>query len=99
MPSLQSQEKWHQARIITISDVRIKERLVEINSNYGKVLKNKSKTTPAAEEERKKYLVEIEKTFDIKDPNARLAIINDLERTFEAQQEDLAFFDDYLGNY
>ena len=26
-------KKWHQAGIITVSDVRIKERLVEINSN------------------------------------------------------------------
>ena len=63
--------KWNEAGIITVSDVRIKEKLTQINIDYGKILKNKSKVSDAAEEERRQYKENIEKTFDIKDPNAR----------------------------
>ena len=34
----------------------------------------------------------------MKDPNARQVIVNDLQREDDAREEDLAFFDDYLGN-
>lgn len=92
-------KNWVKAGIVTVSDRRVQERLLQINQEYTKISKNKSKTTPAAESERKAYSESIAKTFDIKDPNARQAILDDAQRTDEAKEEDLAFFDDYLGMY
>lgn len=91
-------KKWKEAGIVTVSDARIREKLVDINDDYNKVMKSKSKTTPGAEAERAKYQVDIAKTFDISDPNARQAILDDFERSDEAKIEDLAFLDDYLGD-
>lgn len=36
-------------------------------------------------------------TWDITDPNARLAILNDENRSDQAKQEDLVFFNDFVG--
>jgi hypothetical protein len=89
---------WMEAGIITVSDYWIKEWLEEIQEKYNKMFCHRNKESVAVQEERDTYVMAIKKTFDIKDPNAHLAIINDTNRSMKAKEEDLAFYDDYLGN-
>ena len=46
---------------------------------------------------KEKFIEKIKSTWDITDPNAKNAIINDPNRSQKAKEEDLAFFDDYFG--
>ena len=46
---------------------------------------------------REKFQSELKSTWKIADPNAREAILNDPNRSEQAKEEDLAFFDDYFG--
>ena len=88
--------KWLQAGILTVSDVRIKERLTEEQDEYNKMYRHRNRMTPAAREQRTKFEVEIKKTFNVMEEDARQVIQNDLSRSEQAKEEDLAFFDDYL---
>ena len=89
--------RWDQAGILTVVDTRIVEKLVKIQKEYNTVFDRRNRQSLAAETEREIYLASIEETFDIKDPNARIAILNNKNRSDKDREEDLAFFDDYLG--
>ena len=56
--------------------------------------KNRNK---GRKEKEDKYTSKIQNTFDIKDPNARNVIENDPVRSETARKQDLAFYDDFLG--
>jgi hypothetical protein len=96
--SFQVKDNWVLAGIFTVSDVRIRERLVELSGAYNKQFRNRNIMTLKLVETRKAYLAQIKKTFDVKDPNARQAILDDRNRSENAKTEDLGFFNDFLGN-
>ena len=96
--ALKEKIKWLQAGIVTVADKRIRKKIEELQLSYNKVFKNRNRETPAAKAEREVFVRAIEQTFDIKDANARQLIQMDPHRTKEAVAEDLAFYDDYLGN-
>ena len=61
------------------------------------VFRHRNRDTVAMKLSRQQYEEEIKKTFDIAHPEARNAIVNDLNRSEKAKEEDLAFFDDFFG--
>ena len=89
---------FRKAGIITISDRSIQQRIVSLNQEYQNICQNKKKETPGWVTKREKYLDGIQKTWNIADPNARTAILNDVNRSEQAKTEDLAFFDDNFGS-
>ena len=88
---------YRQAGIITISDSSIQKRIVTLNDEYSKIFMKRNVETAQAKAKREQFLIDIKKTFNITDPNARIAIQNDPVRSERAIQEDLAFFDDNFG--
>ena len=88
---------WQMAGIMTVSDFSIKEKFVKVAEGLRATYKHLGTNTPAARDARDKYLVKISKTFNIKDANARAAILSDPNRDKRAKKEDISFFDDYLG--
>ena len=88
---------WIQAGLSTVTDSRIIEKLINIQEKYNDILRHIKRKTTKEEDNRNEFLENIEKTFDISDPNCRLAIVNDKNRTEQAIEDDLKFFDDYIG--
>ena len=89
---------YQMAGITMMGDFSIKERIVKAREEQKAVCKHLNKKTVTATSEREKYLKKIEGTFDIKDANARAIIIADTNREEKDKEEDLAFFDDFLGS-
>ena len=88
---------WYKAGILTLSDTTIKRKLEELNSQYGMMCKHRNRKSKGEEQKREAFVIQIKKTWDIKHQNSRSLIENDPNRSASAKQEDLMFFDDYLG--
>ena len=88
---------WIQAGLYTVTDSRIIEKLIKIQEKYNEIIRHLKRKTKKEEDNRNEFLEIIEKTFDISDPNCRLAIVNDKNRSEQAKEDDLKFFDDYIG--
>ena len=88
---------WFKAGILTLSDTTIKRKLEELNSQYSMIFKHRHRKFKGEEQKREAYVIQIKKTWDIKHQNSRSLIENDPNRSASAKQEDLLFFDDYLG--
>ena len=85
---------YFKAGILTASDSLIKKKLLALWEEYCLMNKLRNKSSKEKEE---KYMNKIQKTFDIRDPNARKVIENDPVRSETARKQDLAFYDDYFG--
>ena len=59
-----------------------------------KIYRHKDRQTEAYISSKEKFMDRIKKSWDITDPNARNAFLNDSCRTPQAKKEDLGFYDD-----
>ena len=85
------------AGIITVTDRAIADSLKKLNEDYRLMLKIKARVTESAIAKKEEYEAQIGKTYNITDANARALIANDKNRSTEAKDEDLAYYDDYFG--
>ena len=90
---------WIKAGFDTVTDFRIREKLKEAQDAYNIIFRHRDRKSAPEVKKRTEYLESIKKSFDISDPNARILIVNDKNRSERAKKEDLEFFDDYLGKY
>ena len=88
---------YRTAGIATISDWSIVNRLVSLNDAFGKIYCLRDRQTPSHISLKEKFIQQINRTWNIADPNAKNAIMNDPNRDKAAKKEDLAFFEDYFG--
>ena len=87
---------WLKAGILTVSDSRIKEKIVSLSESYNKIFRHRNVMTDTVKKHREEYIKGLQKTFDIKDPKARQMIVDDPLRSEKDKEEDLSYFDDYL---
>ena len=90
--------RYQQAGILTLSDPAVLRSLEKIQQEYRKIMSLRNKETPGALLKKQEFEVEIKKTFDIKDANARTAIETDPNRSHKSKEDDLKFFDDNFGD-
>ena len=82
---------YRTAGIATISDWSIVNRLVSLNDAFGKIYCLRDRQTPSHISLKEKFIQQINRTWNIADPNAKNAIMNDPNRDKAAKKEDLAF--------
>ena len=58
---------WLKAGIHTVSDSRIKEKLVSLSESYNKIFRHRNVTNDTVKKHREEYILGLQNTFDIKD--------------------------------
>ena len=73
------------------------EKIQKLNEKYQGMKKNVGRKSTKDEENFNNLLQEIKWTFDISDPKAREILKSDKKHSPEVIEEDLKFFEDYVG--